>query len=250
MKFHQGRNEDTNFVTPFSGVGSFVLLSVCCDMKRNNFDTVQVSAANVVPYLRSTLKRIFDILFSLLVLCLLSPFLLMAVLLVGLDGGPVFYYQRRVGLHGETFKCWKFRTMVVNAEMVLKHLIESDEKIAKEWNTTQKLQVDPRITWIGKWLRRCSIDELPQFINVLNGSMSVVGPRPFAREQMGLYNNAALAKYLSVKPGLTGSWQVYARHDTTFACRAKYDELYVDQASFAMDLALVAKTPLAMLRGQ
>ena len=82
MKFHQGRNEDTNFVTPFSGVGSFVLLSVCCDMKRNNFDTVQVSAANVVPYLRSTLKRIFDILFSLLVLCLLSPILLLAVLLV------------------------------------------------------------------------------------------------------------------------------------------------------------------------
>lgn len=219
-------------------------------MKRDNFDTVQVSAANVVPYLRSTLKRIFDILFSLLVLCLLSPILLLAVLLVGLDGGPVFYSQRRVGLHGETFKCWKFRTMVVNAELVLKHLIESDEKIAREWHATQKLQVDPRVTWVGKWLRRCSIDELPQFINVLNGSMSVVGPRPFAREQMALYRNAALAKYLSVKPGLTGSWQVYARHDTTFACRAKYDELYVDQASFALDLALVAKTPLAMLRGQ
>lgn len=219
-------------------------------MKLNDFDTAQSSAANVVPYLRSTLKRIFDISFSLLVLFMLSPILLVAVILVGLDGGPVFYHQRRVGLNGEVFKCWKFRTMVVNAETVLKNLIETDEKIRKEWNATQKLQVDPRITWIGRWLRRCSVDELPQFINVLNGSMSVVGPRPFARDQMALYDNMALAKYLSVKPGLTGSWQVYARHDTTFACRAKYDQLYVDQASFAMDLALVVKTPLAMLRGQ
>jgi len=184
------------------------------------------------------------------VLMLISPIWLFAIVLVALDGGPVFYSQRRVGLNGETFKCWKFRTMVVNAEQALGKLIESNPEIAQEWNSTQKLKVDPRITWVGNWLRRCSVDELPQFINVLNGTMSVVGPRPFAREQIGLYRNAALVKYLSVKPGLTGSWQVYARHDTTFACRAKYDEQYVDQASFAMDLALVAKTPFAMLRGQ
>lgn len=219
-------------------------------MKLNDLNSVHASAATVVPYLRSTLKRIFDIAFSLFVLMLISPIWLFAIVLVALDGGPVFYSQRRVGLNGETFKCWKFRTMVVNAEQVLEKLIESDPEIAKEWNATQKLKVDPRITWVGNWLRRCSVDELPQFINVLNGTMSVVGPRPFAREQIGLYRNAALVKYLSVKPGLTGSWQVYARHDTTFACRAKYDEQYVDQASFAMDLALVAKTPFAMLRGQ
>ncbi|MCR2745911.1 sugar transferase [Limnobacter parvus] len=219
-------------------------------MKLNDLDSVHASAATVVPYLRSTLKRIFDIVFSLMVLLLISPIWLVAIFLVSLDGGPVFYSQRRVGLNGQTFKCWKFRTMVVNAETVLQNLINTDPKIAHEWNSTQKLKVDPRITWVGKWLRRCSVDELPQFINVLNGTMSVVGPRPFAREQIGLYRNAALVKYLSVKPGLTGSWQVYARHDTTFACRAKYDELYVDQASFAMDLALVVKTPLAMLRGQ
>lgn len=219
-------------------------------MKLNDLNSVHASAATVVPYLRSTLKRIFDIAFSLFVLMLISPIWLFAIVLVALDGGPVFYSQRRVGLNGETFKCWKFRTMVVNAERVLEKLIESNPEIAQEWNSTQKLKVDPRITWVGNWLRRCSVDELPQFINVLNGTMSVVGPRPFAREQIGLYRNAALVKYLSVKPGLTGSWQVYARHDTTFACRAKYDEQYVDQASFAMDLALVAKTPFAMLRGQ
>lgn len=219
-------------------------------MKLNDLNSVHASAATVVPYLRSTLKRIFDIAFSLFVLMLISPIWLFAIVLVALDGGPVFYSQRRVGLNGETFKCWKFRTMVVNAEQALGKLIESNPEIAQEWNSTQKLKVDPRITWVGNWLRRCSVDELPQFINVLNGTMSVVGPRPFAREQIGLYRNAALVKYLSVKPGLTGSWQVYARHDTTFACRAKYDEQYVDQASFAMDLALVAKTPFAMLRGQ
>lgn len=219
-------------------------------MKLNDLDTVHVSAATVVPYLRSSLKRIFDIVFSLVVLALISPLWLMAILLVSLDGGPVFYSQRRVGLNGQVFNCWKFRTMVVNAEAVLENLIKTDPHIAQEWLSTQKLKVDPRITKVGRWLRRCSVDELPQFINVLNGTMSVVGPRPFARDQMELYDHAALVKYLSVKPGLTGSWQVYARHDTTFACRAKYDQLYVDQASFALDLALVARTPLAMLRGQ
>lgn len=219
-------------------------------MKLNDLDSVHASAATVVPYLRSSLKRIFDLVFSVVVLLCLSPFWLTAMLLVSLDGGAVFYSQRRVGLNGRTFKCWKFRTMVVNAEGVLDELIKTDPAIAKEWLATQKLKNDPRITWVGKWLRRCSVDELPQFINVINGTMSVVGPRPFAREQMSLYKNNALVKYLSVKPGLTGSWQVYARHDTTFACRAKYDELYVDQASFAMDLALVVKTPMAMLRGQ
>lgn len=219
-------------------------------MKLNDLDPVHASAANVVPYLRSTLKRIFDIVFSLLVLTLISPIWLVAILLVSLDGGPVFYSQRRVGLNGRTFRCWKFRTMVVNAETVLQNLIDTNPEIAHEWNSTQKLKVDPRITRVGKWLRRSSIDELPQFLNVLNGTMSVVGPRPFAREQMDLYQAPALVKYLSVKPGLTGSWQVYARHDTTFACRAKYDEQYVDQASFFTDLTLVVKTPLAMLRGQ
>lgn len=219
-------------------------------MKLNDFEPLPVSGFIVVPYLRSTLKRIFDIFFALLVLLCLSPMLLFAAILVSLDGGPVLYYQKRVGLNGREFKCWKFRTMVVDAEAVLKNLIENNEAVRREWESTQKLQVDPRVTWIGKWLRRCSVDELPQFMNVLNGTMSVVGPRPFAIDQMALYERRALMKYLSVKPGLTGSWQVYARHDTTFACRAKYDQLYVDQASFALDLALVAKTPLAMLRGQ
>ena len=219
-------------------------------MKLNDFDTVPVSAFIVVPYLRSTLKRIFDVFFSLLFLLCVFPVLLLVAILVSLDGGPVFYYQKRVGLNGREFKCWKFRTMVVNAEDVLRNLIASNEAVRQEWQSTQKLQIDPRVTWVGRWLRRCSIDELPQFANVLNGTMSVVGPRPFAIEQMALYERRALIKYLSVKPGLTGSWQVYARHDTTFACRAKYDQLYVDQASFVLDLALVAKTPMAMLRGQ
>ena len=139
--------------------------------------------------------------------------------------------------------------MVVNAEDVLRNLIASNEAVRQEWQSTQKLQIDPRVTWVGRWLRRCSIDELPQFANVLNGTMSVVGPRPFAQDQVVLYHPVVLSKYLAVKPGLTGSWQVYARHDTTFECRARFDQIYVEKASFARDLALVIKTPLAMLKG-
>lgn len=219
-------------------------------MKLNDFDPLpQVSASQVGPYLRSSGKRLFDIAFSLTLIVATMPVWLVLCLLVSLDGGPVFYAQRRVGRNGVPFKCWKFRTMAVNAEDALKRLIESNPEIAREWQATQKLKDDPRVTRLGRWLRRTSVDELPQFFNVLNGTMSVVGPRPFAHDQLYLYHPVVLSKYLAVKPGLTGSWQVYARHDTTFECRARFDQIYVEQASFANDLALVIKTPLAMLRG-
>lgn len=218
-------------------------------MKLNDVDLSPASATLTVPYLRSYPKRLFDVVFSVVLLALTAPIWLLAVFFVALDGGPVFYGQRRVGQDGRIFKCWKFRTMVVDAENHLKELMAADPALAHEWHTTQKLKVDPRVTTVGNWLRRTSVDELPQFINVLNGTMSVVGPRPFAEDQITLYGRGVLAKYLSAKPGLTGTWQVHARHDTTFACRAKFDEQYLEQASLGTDLALVMKTPLAMLRG-
>ncbi|HEX4918764.1 MAG TPA: sugar transferase [Limnobacter sp.] len=219
-------------------------------MKLNDLDPLMhVSASQVGPYLRSTGKRLFDIAFSLSVILFTMPIWLVLCLLVSLDGGPVFYSQRRIGRNGIPFNCWKFRTMSVNAEEALRQLIQSNPEIAREWQATQKLRVDPRVTPLGRWLRRTSVDELPQFFNVLNGTMSVVGPRPFAQDQVMLYHPVVLSKYLAVKPGLTGSWQVYARHDTTFECRARFDQIYVDKASFVSDLALVIKTPLAMLRG-
>ena len=131
-------------------------------MKLNDFDPKPVSALMVEPYLRSTLKRVFDIIFSLLVLFFLSPILLLAAILVGLDGGSIFYYQKRVGLNGKEFKCWKFRTMVLNAEEVLGRLMASNPAIRMEWEATQKLQVDPRVTWVGKWLRRGKEGCLPR----------------------------------------------------------------------------------------
>ncbi|HEX4879685.1 MAG TPA: sugar transferase [Limnobacter sp.] len=219
-------------------------------MKLNDLDPLlHVSASQVGPYLRSTGKRLFDIAFSLSVILLTMPIWLVLCLLVSLDGGPVFYSQKRIGRNGVPFNCWKFRTMSVNAEEALRQLIQSNPEIAREWHATQKLKVDPRVTRLGRWLRRTSVDELPQFFNVLNGTMSVVGPRPFAQDQVMLYHPVVLSKYIAVKPGLTGYWQVYARHDTTFECRARFDQIYVDKASFASDLALVIKTPLAMLRG-
>ncbi|HEY1057329.1 MAG TPA: sugar transferase [Limnobacter sp.] len=218
-------------------------------MKINDVNLQPASAVVVVPYLQSSIKRIFDLVFASTVLLLTSPLWLVVVALVALDGGPVLYAQRRVGKNGKIFRCWKFRTMEVNAEQTLKALIASNPAVAAEWHSTQKLKNDPRVTAVGRWLRKTSVDELPQFINVLNGTMSVVGPRPFAHDQIALYGSTALAKYLATKPGLTGVWQVHARHDTTFACRARYDEQYFQQASLATDLALVVKTPLAMLRG-
>lgn len=219
-------------------------------MKLNDLDPLlHESASQVGPYLRSTGKRLFDIIFALTVIVATMPAWLVICVLVALDGGPVFYGQKRMGKGGRTFLCWKFRTMSVNAEEALQCLIQSDPDIAREWQSTQKLKFDPRVTRVGRWLRKTSVDELPQFFNVLNGTMSVVGPRPFAQDQVVLYHPVVLSKYLAVKPGLTGSWQVYARHDTTFECRARFDQIYVEKASFARDLALVIKTPLAMLKG-
>ena len=219
-------------------------------MNLNEVDFQPASAVQVVPYLRSSVKRAFDITFAITVLLITAPLWALLVCLVAADGGPVFYAQRRVGQDGRIFRCWKFRTMEVNAEQRLHELMLSDHRIAKEWQESQKLHDDPRVTKIGRWLRRTSVDELPQFINVLNGTMSVVGPRPFPQDQIALYGRSTLAKYLAAKPGLTGVWQVVARHDTTFECRARHDEYYFQRASLWVDLSLVLKTPVAMLKGR
>ena len=163
-------------------------------MKINDVNLQPASAVIVVPYLQSSIKRIFDLVFASTVLLLTSPLWLVVVALVALDGGPVLYAQRRVGKNGKIFRCWKFRTMEVNAEQTLKALIASNPAVAAEWHSTQKLKNDPRVTAVGRWLRKTSVDELPQFINVLNGTMSVVGPRPFAHDQIALYGSTALAK--------------------------------------------------------
>jgi lipopolysaccharide/colanic/teichoic acid biosynthesis glycosyltransferase len=184
-------------------------------------------------------KRLLDITLVLLALPFLLPFLVIIGALVAMDGHSPFFRQERVGLSGKRFYMWKFRTMVPNAEAHLKSYLAQNPEALAEWDEKQKLTVDPRITKIGRILRRTSVDELPQLINVLTGEMSLVGPRPMMPCQQALYPGHA---YYRLRPGLTGSWQVSERHTSSFAERAVYDDGYEQELSLATDVSIIAKT--------
>jgi Undecaprenyl-phosphate galactose phosphotransferase WbaP len=194
-------------------------------------------------------KRIID-----LGLCaLLSPILLpliavIYVVIVADSGFPVFYSQKRLGHGARTFDIWKFRTMVRNAAEVLQHTLASDPELRKEWLQNQKLRKDPRITAIGKLLRKTSLDELPQFWNVIKGEMSLVGPRPIVQEEVAKYKQAYRI-YTKTTPGVTGLWQVSGRNHTTYAERVAYDSYYVRNWSVWMDIYLLARTVSVILTG-
>ncbi len=188
------------------------------------------------------LKRVGDIVFSLLVLSLGSPlFLLLAVLVKLSSRGSVFYRQRRIGRGYKGFGCLKFRTMRRDADRVLAALLEADPKLRAEFERDHKLKRDPRITPLGKFLRRSSLDELPQFINVLRGEMSVVGPRPIVWDELRRYGRN-MDEVLSVRPGLTGLWQVSGRNNLTYRTRVRLDLTYVRQRNFWLDLGIVLRT--------
>ena len=188
------------------------------------------------------LKRGGDIVFSLLVLSLGSPlFLLLAVLVKLSSRGSVFSRQRRIGRGYKGFGCLKFRTMRRDADRVLASMLEADPKLRAEFERDHKLKRDPRITPLGKFLRRSSLDELPQFINVLRGEMSVVGPRPIVWDELRRYGRN-MDEVLSVRPGLTGLWQVSGRNNLTYRTRVRLDLTYVRQRSFWLDLGIVLRT--------
>jgi lipopolysaccharide/colanic/teichoic acid biosynthesis glycosyltransferase len=187
-------------------------------------------------------KRIFDIVFSLFVLIFFSPVYLGLGLLIFLSSpGPVFYIQKRVGRNYKTFNCIKFRTMVNNAEDVLCELLSQCPQSREEFEGTCKLKQDPRITWVGQFLRITSLDEFPQFWNVLKGDMSVVGPRPLVVEELPKYGQA-IDKVLTIKPGITGLWQVSGRNDIPYPQRVKIDVYYVTSQNFLLDLWIIVKT--------
>jgi lipopolysaccharide/colanic/teichoic acid biosynthesis glycosyltransferase len=187
-------------------------------------------------------KRIFDILFSLFVLIFFSPVYLGLGLLIFLSSpGPVFYIQKRVGRNYKTFNCIKFRTMVNNAEDVLCELLSQCPESREEFEGTCKLKQDPRITWVGQFLRITSLDEFPQFWNVLKGDMSVVGPRPLVVEELPKYGQA-IDKVLTIKPGITGLWQVSGRNDIPYPQRVKIDVYYVTSQNVLLDLWIIVKT--------
>lgn len=187
-------------------------------------------------------KRVFDMTFAAAALILLAPAFATVILLMRLrDPGPAFFAQERVGLGGRRFRCWKFRTMVPKAEAILDDHLSRDPAARAEWAATHKLKSDPRVTPMGQFMRKSSVDELPQFFNVLMGDMSVVGPRPVVPEELQKYGDAA-GDYLSVKPGITGLWQVSGRSDTSYDERVTLDRDYVRTQSLAGDVAIMVRT--------
>ncbi len=187
-------------------------------------------------------KRSGDIVFSLAVLTLGSPlFLLLAVLVKLSSPGPVFYVQRRIGRGYKGFGCIKFRTMRKDADRILKALLDQSPELKAEFNKDFKLKADPRITPIGSFLRRSSLDELPQFINVLKGQMSLVGPRPIVWDELERYGRQ-MDEVLAVRPGLTGLWQVSGRNNLSYDARVKLDIAYARRRTVLLDLAIILRT--------
>ncbi|MBU6383322.1 MAG: sugar transferase [Verrucomicrobia bacterium] len=176
------------------------------------------------------------------------PFFLLCVLIVKCSSsGPVFYAHPRVGRHGKSFSCWKFRTMYRDADARLKPLLASDPALMSEWKTYFKLKVDPRITRFGKFLRKTSLDELPQFYNVLKGDMSIVGPRPLTVEEVTYYLKEKAPTILSVKPGLTSLWITRGRNRLSLDQRIAMEEYYVTHRTFWLDCKLIGKTIWLMI---
>ncbi len=195
-------------------------------------------------------KRTVDILIAVSALVLLAPLFVLLMLLVALSShGPVFFTQRRVGRGGRSFSMIKFRSMHIDAEARLQKLLAKNPDARKEWATYQKLSNDPRVTRIGRFIRKSSLDELPQLINVLRGEMSIVGPRPILpvqRKSLGRH----LKAYEATRPGITGLWQVRGRNDLPFALRAELGTEYVENWSIRLDLAILAATVPAILKAR
>lgn len=195
-----------------------------------------------------TAKRAFDIFAALLGLIFIAPLLLIVAVMVRLqDGKAAIFSHTRYGQHGRTFKCYKLRSMVPDAAERLQALLESDPAAKREWELTQKLTHDPRITPLGRIIRATSIDELPQLINVLKGDMSLVGPRPISLSERGKYGEN-FADYCSVRPGITGLWQVSGRSNVSYPERVRLDTAYAQSRSFWGDVMIILKTIPAVLK--
>jgi Undecaprenyl-phosphate galactose phosphotransferase WbaP len=196
----------------------------------------------------AVIKRILDVVGAVVLGLVFAPLIVVIVFMLRKGGGAVIYRHRRVGRGGEMFSCLKFRTMVPDADQVLRDLLESNPEFQAEWVRDHKLRNDPRVTAIGRFLRRTSLDELPQLVNVLRGEMSLVGPRPVVREELLRYGRS-VGTYLAAKPGITGLWQVTGRNDTDYRRRVVLDTYYVRNQNLLLDLYILAKTTGVVLGG-
>lgn len=190
------------------------------------------------PYRRG-LKRAFDLCAVLVAMPVVVPLVGGLALAVACRGGQPFYTQDRVGMGGRTFRMWKLRSMVRDADALMDAHLQADATARAEWDATQKLRDDPRITGLGRFLRRSSLDELPQLWNVMVGDMSLVGPRPMMPNQRDMYPGTA---YFALRPGITGLWQTAGRNRTTFAARAEFDAAYEAQVTLKQDLKVLWRT--------
>ncbi len=192
-------------------------------------------------------KRAFDVVAASLALLFLAPALLTIALIIKFtDPGPIFYRHTRVGRHGMRFGCLKFRTMATDADARLAQILRDDPISAAEWELSQKLRNDPRITMVGAFLRKTSLDELPQLWNVLKGDMSLVGPRPITRAELNRYGRDR-RYYLLVRPGITGLWQVSGRSSAGYDKRIRYDREYLEEWSWLGELWIILMTIPAVL---
>lgn len=191
-------------------------------------------------------KRAFDLALALVMLPVLAPLIAALAIAVRRDGGPGLFGHMRIGQDGVMFRCWKIRTMVADSETRLAAYLDANPEARAEWERDHKLSNDPRVTPLGRFLRKTSLDELPQLWNVLKGDMSFVGPRPIVLAELAKYGSYQAA-YLAMKPGVTGLWQVSGRNDVTYEERVLMDVDYMGRISLPLDVQLIAKTALAVL---
>lgn len=197
-------------------------------------------------YYRNGAKRCLDITLVLLMLPVALPLILVMMCLTAVDGSNPFYRQKRLGQGGRVFQMLKIRTMVPGADALLEYHLRKNSEARREWDESQKLKRDPRITRVGRFLRKSSLDELPQLWNVLKGDMSLVGPRPMMVDQETLYPGKA---YFELRPGITGLWQISDRNESSFADRAGFDNQYLASLSLSHDISILLRTFSVVLRG-
>ena len=201
------------------------------------------------PLVGTVSKRVLDVVGAVVLALVFSPLILAIICLMRKGDGSVIYRHRRIGRGGQMFSCLKFRTMIPNADQVLRELLDKDPMLRAEWIRDHKLRNDPRVTHLGRFLRRTSLDELPQLLNVLRGEMSLVGPRPVVREELLRYGRS-VGTYLSTQPGITGLWQVTGRNNTDYRRRVVMDTYYVRNQNLLLDLYILAKTTGVVLGGK
>lgn len=197
-----------------------------------------------------TAKRTYDIVLALIGILAALPVFAFIAVLVALDGGPVFYSHQRIGKNGHSFGCLKFRTMILGAQECLEEYLTYNPDERQEWEQHQKLMFDPRTTAIGQFLRRTSLDELPQLFNVLVGDMSFVGPRPVTQGELSHFYGRKARFYTSIRPGITGPWQISGRNEIGYSQRVQLDTRYAIRHSLMNDLVILMRTPAAILSGR